>query len=63
MNKFKEIVLGVSCGLLIISLIYLAFFAGPKTVQIDEKHFNCTATEPHGIQATCTQYTMVNGVR
>ena len=35
----------------------------PKSVTIDAKHFSCTATEPFGIEARCTQYTWTKGVR
>lgn len=59
MNKIKGIILGLSCVILTASLIYVAFFAGPKTIEIDEKHFNCTKTDVKGIEATCTQYTAV----
>jgi hypothetical protein len=35
----------------------------PKTVTIDAKHFACTDTEAVGIEADCTQYTKIKGVR
>ena len=62
MKKFKEYVLTVACVILTLTLIYLAF-VGPKTVELNEKKFTCTATEPHGLEARCTAYAMINGVR
>lgn len=38
-------------------------FNNPKTVEIDEKHFNCTQTNTKGIEATCTQYTAVSWLK
>jgi hypothetical protein len=63
MNKFQTFIIGSSCAFLIVSAIYLAFFSGPKTVEIDESHFRCTAAEAHGIVAKCTQYTYLAGAR
>ena len=63
MSKFQNYIIGSSCVILIASAIYLAFFAGPKTVEIDEQHFRCTAAEAHGIVAKCTQYTYLAGAR
>jgi len=60
--KMRDYILGASCVLLTITLIYM-FFAGPKTVELDDKKFTCTATEPHGLEARCTAYAMINGVR
>lgn len=34
-----------------------------KTVTIDAKHFACTDTEAVGIDAVCTQFTKIRGVR
>jgi hypothetical protein len=62
MKKIKEYVLGCACVLLTLTLIYMAF-VGPKTVEINEKKFACTATEPHGLEARCIAYAMINGVR
>lgn len=62
MKKFKEYVLTAACVILTLTLIYLAF-VGPKTVEIDEKHFNCTQTGTKGIEATCTQYTAVSWLK
>ena len=62
MKKFKEYVLIAACAILTLTLIYLAF-VGPKTVEIDEKHFNCTQTGTKGIEATCTQYTAVSWLK
>ena len=28
----------------------------PKTFTIDDKHWTCTATEPNGIEAECTNF-------
>ena len=63
MKNLKMYVISTSCIILIISALYLAFFAGPKTVEIDEQHFRCTAAEAHGIVAKCTQYTYLAGAR
>jgi hypothetical protein len=62
MSKTRDYVLGASCVLLLISALYMAF-AGPKTVEIDERKFSCTATEPHGLEARCIAYARINGVR
>jgi len=63
MSKFQTFVIGSSCVILAVSAIYFGFFAGPKTVEIDEQHFRCTAAEAQGINAKCTQYTYLAGAR
>lgn len=60
--KIRDYILGAGCVILTATLIYLVF-VGPKTVEIDEKHFNCTQTNTKGIEATCTQYTAVSWAR
>ena len=62
MKKTRDYIIGAACVILISTLIYMAF-VGPKTVEIDEKHFNCTQTGTKGIEATCTQYTAVSWLR
>jgi len=62
MKKFRDYILGAACVFLTATLIYMAFI-GPKTVEIDEKHFNCTQTSTKGIEAACTQYTAVSWAR
>ena len=56
-KAIKDYTIGGVCAFLVILALYMAFFSGPKTVKIDEKHFHCTAAESHGIEARCTQYT------
>ena len=60
--KIRDYILGAGCVVLTATLIYLAL-VGPKTVEIDEKHFNCTQTGTKGIEATCTQYTAVSWLK
>ena len=60
--KIRDYILGAGCVILTATLIYV-LVAGPKTVEIDEKHFNCTKTDVKGIEATCTQYTAVSWAR
>lgn len=60
--KIRDYILCAGCVVLTATLIYMAF-AGPKTVEIDEKHFNCTQTNTKGIEATCTQYTAVSWLK
>jgi len=62
MKNFSNYILGAGCFILAATLIYMAFI-GPKTVEIDEKHFSCTQTNTKGIEATCTQYTAVSWLR
>ena len=48
-------------GLVIVSTLISAgvhFYMAPKTFTIDDKHWDCTATEPNGIEARCTNFTM-----
>lgn len=60
--KIKDYILGAGCVVLTATLIYMAL-VGPKTVELNDKKFTCTATEPHGLEARCTAYAMINGVR
>lgn len=60
--KIRDYILGAGCVVLSATLIYMAL-VGPKTVEIDEKHFNCTQTGTKGIEATCTQYTAVSWLK
>lgn len=60
--KIRDYILVAGCVVLTATLIYLAL-VGPKTVEIDEKHFNCTQTNTKGIEATCTQYTAVSWLK
>lgn len=60
--KIRDYILGAGCVILTITLIYV-LVSGPKTVEIDEKHFNCTQTGTKGIEATCTQYTAVSWLK
>lgn len=60
--KIRDYILGAGCVILTITLIYV-LVSGPKTVEIDEKHFNCTQTNTKGIEATCTQYTAVSWLK
>lgn len=60
--KIRDYIFGAGCVVLTATLIYMAF-AGPKTVELNDKKFTCTATEPHGLEARCTAYAMINGVR
>jgi len=62
MKKIYDYTLGAACVILTITLIYMAF-VGPKTVEIDEKRFNCTKADVNGIEAKCTQYTAVSWAR
>lgn len=34
-----------------------SLYTSPKTVTIDGKHWECTTTEPNGIEAECTNFT------
>ena len=36
---------------------------GPTTVSINSAQFQCTETQPHGIEARCTQYSLRAGAR
>lgn len=54
-------ILMILLGLTVPTVAFSTFME--KTVTIDGKHFACTATEPFGIEARCTQYTWVKGVR
>ena len=36
----------------------LTIINSPKTVSLDSQHWECTATEPSGIEARCTNFTM-----
>ena len=50
----------VMIWLVIASLVLVAgvqVYTSPKTVTIDSKHWSCTATEPNGIEAECTNFT------
>ena len=60
--KIRDYILGAGCVILTCTLIYV-LVSGPKTIEIDEKHFNCTKTDVKGIEATCTQYTAVSWAR
>ena len=60
--KIRDYILGAGCVILTMTFGYLLISA-PKTVEIDEKHFNCTQTNTKGIEATCTQYTAVSWAR
>ena len=60
--KIRDYILGAGCVILTATLIYV-LVAGPKTVEIDEKHFQCSKTDVKGIEATCTQYTAVSWAR
>ena len=46
-------------GAIAITWLIFAVCSGPKTIELDEKHFKCTDTQSKGIEAVCTQYTMV----
>lgn len=49
--------------LALLTAVLWATQVSAKSVTIDAKHFECTATETHGLEARCTQYTWVKGVR
>ena len=56
-TTFQKIMLGLA----VLSLFIVAgvqIYTSPKTVTIDSKHWDCTATEPNGIEARCTNFTM-----
>lgn len=52
-------------ALFIIATIIITWkiFTGPATTTISAAQFHCTATEPFGIEARCTQYTFRAGAR
>lgn len=48
---------------LVVSVVLILSAWSSRTVRIDAKHFECTATEAYGIEARCTQYTWTKRVR
>ena len=61
MKKLEIYAVIVALFVMCVSL-FLAL-TGPKTVEISAAQFQCTETEPHGIEARCTQYTIRAGAR
>mgnify|MGYP006295488229 CR=1 FL=1 len=53
----------LAMALLVVVSLYLLADSLTQTVTLDGKHFACTATESFGIEARCTQYTWITGVR
>ena len=56
-TTFQKIMLGLVVTALFI-VVGVQMYTSPKTVTIDSKHWECTATEPNGIEARCTNFTM-----
>ena len=56
-TTFQKIMLGLVVTALFI-VVGVQMYTSPKTVTIDSKHWDCTATEPNGIEARCTNFTM-----
>jgi len=50
-------------GFIAATLVWSVYSFSKKSVTISEKQFSCTATEPFGIEARCTQYTWTKGAR
>ena len=40
----------------IVVIIGVHFYTAPKTFTIDSKHWDCTDTQPNGIEAECTNF-------
>ena len=54
-TTFQKIMLGLA----VLSLITVAgvqIYTAPKTFTIDAKHWDCTDTQPNGIEAECTNF-------
>lgn len=61
-TRFHKIILGMLVASTFLA-IGIQIYTAPKTTEIDEKHWDCTATEPVGIEARCTNFTMKKFVR
>jgi hypothetical protein len=63
-NSLMKALILICALVIIVNTAYQIYSTySTKSVTIDSKHFNCTATEPLGIIADCTQYTKIHGVR
>lgn len=66
-ETFGNWILTTGTGRLFFSLVIMGALGlsawSNHTVKIDAKNFECTATEAHGIEARCTQYTWTKRVR
>jgi|FreactcultureFD7_1027221.scaffolds.fasta_scaffold00220_24 hypothetical protein len=57
LGAFQKILLMLSLASMIVVLSF-QWYVSPRTFTIDAQHWECTATEPHGIEARCTNFTM-----
>ena len=55
--KFRNIMLALLALSTLVVGVYM-LVTSPKTVTIDSKHWDCTDTEPYGIEARCTNFAM-----
>lgn len=55
-ETFRKVMVWLAVAALV-TLIGVQLYTAPKTITIDEKHWSCTATEPNGIEAECTNFT------
>lgn len=63
-NFTVRALIGLCTLIIIVNAIYQVYSTyGTKTVTVDSKHFECTDTEPYGIEARCTQLTWIKGAR
>lgn len=64
-NWKKAVIDGIAilAGAIAITWLLFTLFSCPKTIELDEKHFKCTDTQSKGIEAICTQYTMVGWLK
>lgn len=55
-EKFRNVMIII---LAITAIMFTAYslYTSPKTFTLDEKHWDCTSTEPNGIEAECTNFT------
>ena len=52
---FHKILLALSV-LAIVTIMGVNWYTAPKTFTIDSKHWDCTDTQPNGIEAECTNF-------
>jgi hypothetical protein len=56
-EKFRNVMIVILAFTAIMFTAY-SLYTSPKTITIDEKHWECTDTEPAGIGAQCTNLRM-----
>ena len=54
---FQKFFLGLTVASMLV-ILAVQIYVSPKTFTVDAKHWDCTSTEPYGIEARCTNFAM-----